>query len=194
MNANADSVPPQDRRGRLTADRVQWIPAGQSAKVAGFILPSGLLYVGTDLRNWRGEVEQDPSLINPKLSVGARQPDSNGPNTKFPSYTTMTPAQRAAYLEWLAGGRCDSFVHSSYVWLFFRGLERRVRWDLKDHPEHPELGLICAELSQLLACYPFLGGYADDLLDLLKGRGDYGPTLESHSAQIEAHALRLISS
>ena len=50
----------------------------------------------------------------------------------FPNYESITPNQRATYLDWLAGGRRDetpNLIPTGYLFLFFYGIERRVFWD-----------------------------------------------------------------
>ncbi|MDT8445812.1 MAG: TerB N-terminal domain-containing protein [bacterium] len=50
----------------------------------------------------------------------------------WPQYGEMSPAQRACYLEWLAGGRQDASIDIGYVFVYFYGLERRLLVDGKD--------------------------------------------------------------
>jgi hypothetical protein len=100
-------------RSRSTAAR--WIPPGEPAEIAGFSLPQGMLYVGSGLRaikEWAGDVE--PALLDPRLPVGKHNPDFEGRQMSYwPSYSTIPPASRAAYLRWLAGGRTPRALRAS---------------------------------------------------------------------------------
>jgi uncharacterized tellurite resistance protein B-like protein len=65
----------------------------------------------------------------------------------WPCYHDATSRQRAAYLDWIYGGRRDPKVELGYVFIFFYGLERRILVDEKDHE------LIAEELLRLLPIY-----------------------------------------
>lgn len=130
-----------------------------------------MLYVGSNLLAPTGVV--DPALIDPALRVAQRRPDHAGDEMDYwPSYSEIPAPCRAAYLQWLAGGRRDPDAYIGYVFLFFYGLERLV---LVDAPEHPALGAHVAavtdEVRRLLSIY---GGnysfrsYAEDFLNLIE--------------------------
>lgn len=135
----------------------QWIPPGQPTRVAGYVIPDGLIYVGHHLRSAIGAIE--PSLINPALPLVQPAADPGGPDphpvelAPAPSYHLIPPASRAAYLAWLAGGR-RADVPIGYVSLFFAGLERRVLVDLADDAGvRQELPMIAAEVRRLRAAF-----------------------------------------
>ncbi|MFM7427646.1 MAG: TerB N-terminal domain-containing protein, partial [Elainella sp.] len=126
---------------------------------SGYEIP-GLTYVGEGLSALRYGIE--PSLIRPMLPVSRRSANYTKPTAAYnPSYTQMRGGERAAYLAWLAGGRCDPKAHSSYVWLFFYGLERRVLHDLmpqltqsqSDPEAKAELQQIIVEVQRLKTLY-----------------------------------------
>jgi hypothetical protein len=169
-----------------------WVAPGQSVRVAGHDIPGGLIYVGQQLRSAVGTIE--PALINPALPVGQQQPDQLacdlGPAL---SYHLISPAHRAAYLGWLAGGRDCADAPIGCVLLFFAGLERRVLVDLADDPAvtsdpvTSELHAIAAEVRRLQAVHAPAGHPFTDsarafleVLDLLAapaGRpGDAAPS------------------
>lgn len=146
----------------------QWVPAGQSVQVAGRTLPQGMFYVGTSLPTLHGD--NDPCLIDPSKPV-ARQGDFTRRQMDYwPSYSEVTPAARAAYLDWLAGGRRHPEADIGYVFLFFYGLERRAIIDAEKNPEaRDEWPVIGRELRELLAVYGERSGsfkrYAGELLN-----------------------------
>jgi uncharacterized tellurite resistance protein B-like protein len=113
-----------------------------------------LLYVGRDLPAVSG-YQTEPALIDPRLPVDRDNPNRAGANVPYwPSYSSLTPSDRAAYLEWLTGGRSQPDAYIGYVFLFFYGLERRVlaRPDsLKSATG--ELRTIAAEVDRLLTLY-----------------------------------------
>ncbi|MDN3351455.1 TerB N-terminal domain-containing protein [Actinomadura sp. DC4] len=152
-----------------------WTLARHPVTVAGLRFPGDMLYVGRGLAAASGTTPE-PALIDPWLPVDWRAPDWHGEATGYwPSYATMSPAGRAAYLYWLSTGRRHPDVHIGYVFLFFYGLERRVLLELPHHPaaQRIELPAIRAEVDELLRIHGdtgSFGGYARrfrDALDLI---------------------------
>ncbi len=68
----------------------------------------------------------------------------------WPNYTDIGPQARAAYLDWLAGGRTNLKIDAGFVLLFFYGLERRF---FLDKPSVDERREIVAETERLLGLY-----------------------------------------
>lgn len=154
-----------------------WIPPGESVKVSGVTLPGGMVYVGSRLDAPNGR--SDPCLINGLLPV-ARVGDCHVHEMGYwPSYADASPKARRAYLDWLAGGRCDPECDIGYVFLFFYGLERRVILDSRVVPaaKH-DWPAIVVELRRLLAIYGDESGsfshYAGELLSWLELDGTPG--------------------
>ena len=153
----------------------QWVPQGQSARVAGYEIPGGFIYVGQQLASAVGTIE--PALINPALPVGTSEPRWSGHELEpAPSYHLISPGSRAAYLAWLAGGRARSDVPIGFVSLFFSGLERRVLVDgAADPAVQRELPAIAAEVRRLKAASVPAGSHFSsrataflDVLELLR--------------------------
>ncbi len=148
-----------------------WVSPGQSARVAGYDIPGGYIYIGQDLPSAIGTIE--PALINPALPLGSHEPDRSGHVLDpAPSYHLISPDSRAAYLAWLAGGRDCADVPVGFVSLFFSGLERRVLVDAADDPAvRRELPAIAAEVRRLRAAHFPAGNsfnsYASAFLDVL---------------------------
>lgn len=149
-----------------------WVSPGESARVAGYDIPGGLLYVGQDLLSAIGSIE--PALINPALPVGHHEPGRSGHDLDpAPSYHLISPDSRAAYLAWLADGRSRADVPAGFVSLFFSGLERRVLVDAADDPAvRRELPAIAAEVRRLQAIHILAGSWftscAKAFLDVLE--------------------------
>jgi hypothetical protein len=155
------------------AGRVGWTIVRHPVSVAGVTLPGEMLYVGRGLVAASGGFPE-PSLIDPRLPVDWRLPDWRGETMPYwPSYSTLHPAARAAYLRWLATGRRHPGVPIGYVFLFFYGLERRVLLDLPHLPDAQpiELTAIRAEVEELLRVYGenrSFAGYAQEFRDVLE--------------------------
>lgn len=114
----------------------------------------------------------EPALINPKLPVDRSRPDREGQGMNYwPSYSDISSPCRAAFLEWLAGGRVDQRAYIGYVFLFFYGLERRAIADAKHSDSaKQELPLIREEAQRLLGLYSHnrsFKSYATRFVDLL---------------------------
>ncbi|WP_342375177.1 TerB N-terminal domain-containing protein [Myxococcus stipitatus] len=153
--------------------KTEWVPPGQSVTVAGYTLKDGMVYVGGRLRavNAPGT---EPALINPRLEVASR-PNRDGHGMKYwPSYSDISPASRAGYLEWLASGRRSPTAYIGYVFLFFYGLERRALIELGTDPAAlTEARLIEDEVQRLLETHAENGSfrsYASAFLDVLRVR------------------------
>jgi uncharacterized tellurite resistance protein B-like protein len=148
-----------------------WQPDGVRVQVAGLAISGGMLYVGTHLPGEDGD-KPDPALIDPRLPVDLREPDLRGDSMGYwPSYSSITPAARAAYLHWLAAGRSDPGACIGYVFLYFYGLERRLLVDSERSPVAlAERASLVAEVRRLLSIYGgnhSFHGYAQHLLDAM---------------------------
>lgn len=148
-----------------------WISESGNANVRGSSL-GGLLYVGRGLASVGGG-DIEPALINPALSVTSSRLDLSVRRTDYwPSYSHVTDEARAAYLQWLAGGRKDPRADIGLVFLYFYGLERRALADSERDPSaRRDLPAIKAEVERLLALYDnrSFQMYGRALLDLLDG-------------------------
>jgi uncharacterized tellurite resistance protein B-like protein len=130
-----------------------------------------MVYMGRGLRAATGSPE--PALLDPALQVDRRDPDWAGQGLDYwPSYDSIPPASRAAYLTWLAGGRSHPSVPIGYVFLFFYGLERLALVDAAQHPAlRAEIPAVKAEVRRLLGLYGShrsFDSYAGQFLDLLE--------------------------
>jgi uncharacterized tellurite resistance protein B-like protein len=183
------------------AGRVGWTIARHPVSVAGVTLSGEMLYVGRGLVAALGEFPE-PSLVDPWLPVDWRSPDWRGETVPYwPSYSTLNPAARAAYLRWLATGRRHPGVPIGYVFLFFYGLERRVLFELPHLPDAQpiELPAIRAEVDELLRIYggnrsfaAYAQGFRDvlDMVSLLRKDVCAGPPPAGHRGSPSA-LLRL---
>jgi uncharacterized tellurite resistance protein B-like protein len=149
-----------------------WLPPGHETTIAGYSIPDGMLYVGRALPSITG-YRVEPALIDPSLPVNRSSPNRAGEGmTYWPSYNSISPESRAAYLEWLAAGRRDPGSYIGYVFLYFYGLERRALFEAaRTDAAKQDLPAIRIEVEQLLQVYngnASFRGYAAQLLDVLK--------------------------
>lgn len=131
-----------------------WRSPGEAVELAGATINEGLLYVGSGLPALNG-YGAEPALIDPKLKVDTKRVDWAGAGLDYwPSYSTIPPGSRAAYLAWLARGRPLESIPLGYVFLFFYGLERRVLLDARHLPAAlGEVPQIRREVVRLLSAF-----------------------------------------
>jgi uncharacterized tellurite resistance protein B-like protein len=140
--------------------------------VAGYDV-GGMLYVGSGLTSLSYRQDsREPSLLDPRLTVGRGVPDREGRLLGYwPSYSMLLPECRQAYLEWLAGGRGPGAA-IGYVFLFFYGIERRVLVDsAKSERARAETDGLLAEVERLLDLYGSsrsFQGYAGNLVSFAR--------------------------
>lgn len=153
--------PASNRRSQVTrkkprslSRKATWIPAGKPVTVKGRTLHDGMVYVGTRLEGVSPYVSVEPALVNPQLQVNNRSPDTTGRDMNYwPSYSDLTPASRAAYLDWLAAGR-PAGAYIGYVFLFFYGIERRLLHDLNLAARSTEeIESLILEVERLVSLY-----------------------------------------
>lgn len=151
-----------------------WVPEGQEIRLHDFIIPGGMIYVGQGLRALEEQRRGEPALIQPSLSV--RVEDTKVWSKEldewrlFLTYERLSERDRAFYLQWLAGGRCDPSAPIACVFLFFFGLERRLLFDTRTSERaQKEIPALIAEIERLLGIYgeePQFSRYARELLAL----------------------------
>jgi tellurite resistance protein len=157
-----------------------WLPAGKSVTVRGYTIPSGLLYVGyLDLNKSASE----PSVIDPTLPVAGPTSCHERLMSYWPSYSSISPEARAAYLNWLATGKSDPQADVGYVFLYFYGLEKRLfTLPSFDFKITPEVETIRKEIERLAGIYgdrSTFGGYSGSLLDYIEAKNITIPSLET---------------
>lgn len=143
------------QRGQARGPR-RWIPAGTSCEIAGRLIPHGMLYV---IDGTRDQEPFNPATIIVNLDVGnARAAADLG---YWPCYYFLTPDQRAAYLDWLAGGRTAADTDLGHVFLLLYGFEWRALVEGESRSE------ISREIVKLYTIYGRHGAFHDYALNLL---------------------------
>lgn len=123
--------------------KLQWVPSGTWVEVAGRKIP-GMVYTS----KYALGMGSEPSAICTTASVD-RRPSYLEDLSYYPSYSSLTPAQRGFYLDWLARGRRDANpedLPTGYLFLFFYGVERRI---LVDGDYDPTLWFEVLELLKI---------------------------------------------
>ena len=151
----------------------RWVPEGARVAVQGRSIVGGLFYLGGVLPPvvpfGDGSDEVEPALVDPELPVDPARSDRKGADlAEEPRYGELAPAERTAYLDWLASGRADPRTAAGYAWLFLYGLERRLLHDGERSPlEAGELAALSNALEGLLATYGSDAELAEQVAELL---------------------------
>ncbi|MCW5892810.1 MAG: TerB N-terminal domain-containing protein [bacterium] len=160
-------------RRPTSAANARWVQPGETVEIAERRITAGMLWIGTGLAavNTHGH---EPALIDPSLPVDESAADVSGDGMPYsPSYAGIDPQCRAAYLAWLANGRCSSEFDVGYVFLFYYGLERRLlHEDRAEVVGTDEVAAIREEIERLLTLYPrgSFPSYAQGLLNYIDAR------------------------
>ncbi|MCD1126292.1 TerB N-terminal domain-containing protein [Jinshanibacter sp. LJY008] len=115
----------------------RWVKPGEIITIQDTVISHGNFYFGGQLKIYSsGEYGHhyndgtDASLVNDALPIQHiskhYQDESLG---YWPSFSTLSPRCRGAYLDWLASDRSDSSCPVGYVFIYFYGLERRILVD-----------------------------------------------------------------
>lgn len=153
---------PSAREGTPAIGRqARWIPPVEAVAIKGLTIGSGMIYMGETLGGNRWANEN--CLIDPTLPVARAGAGSTHGMTYWSRYDAISPANRRAYLEWLASDRCDPSAEIGLVFLFFYGLEFRFFKEgvLSDGTK------LAAEVERLLGLYGSqhsFRGYAERFL------------------------------
>ncbi|WP_141057179.1 TerB N-terminal domain-containing protein [Stenotrophomonas rhizophila] len=149
-------------------DKTRWLGAQDEIEIAGIVIRGGLFYTGPRLAT-PGTRENEPSLVNGVLAVG-RYGDYRSTTRYWGGYADFEPAERHAYLKWLASDRTDPGCAIQYVRLFLFGLERRILLDSVNDPDSkqdwPAIKAMLRRLSSAYAAVlPNVHGHVNSLLD-----------------------------
>jgi tellurite resistance protein len=186
--ADIIAVQPVADLSRYRADGdAAWIPFGRAAAV-GRRKIAGPAYVGSRLPTSNSSSDHDNCLIDPSLPVG-RSADIAGQQMSYwPSYGSMSPDSRLAFLNWMASPRNAPDTYIGYVFVYFYALERRAILERSEE----DRAVIEGELVRLLEIY---GGnrsfhrYGTELLSAIQllelgGDRDAAPVYEATGGDI----------
>ena len=159
-----------------------WIDPGRPVQFGNKTVTSGMFYLGKAVPLPGGGLT-DQYVINPHLHSKAAHADVSGQSMPYwPSYASINPAARMAFLEWMAEGRVGTEYGIGYVFLFFYGLEHRLF--VEGAPDAAQV--VIPEVERLLSIYGAnnsFRGYANNFL--LYGRIACGIPLSSPQLSAE---------
>ncbi len=134
----------------------RWVQPGEVIKVSNYSIRRGFFYVGGQLKSLAPfDLNEDLSLLDPTLEVGADDPDyANIKPEYWFGYGGFSPGDRAEFLAWLASDRSDPKTFIEYVFLYLCGIERRLLIDDKEGMvSDDERKALMQELSRLKSIY-----------------------------------------
>ncbi|QDH13253.1 hypothetical protein E3E12_02475 [Formicincola oecophyllae] len=171
-----------------------WFGAGEEVSIAGRHLAGGMVHIAHTVS---ASTPHAAAVINTALPIAppaqTQKPEGTPPPPVgyWPDWRQLTPYQRGAWLDWLAGGRSDPKADIGHVFLFFCGLERRL---LLGTPSLAECQALCAEVRRLQALYGSHGAfmrYANALLGVVAySRGPQAVLGPSSSLPLESALAR----
>ena len=151
------AVPPADivtvhpvtdvSRFRADGDAV-WIPFGKATAV-GRRKIAGPAYVGSRLPAPNSSSDHDNCLIDPSLPTGGSADTAGQQMNYWPSYGSMSPGSRLAFLNWMASPRDAPETYIGYVFVYFYALERRAILERSEE----DRAVIEREMVRLLEIY-----------------------------------------
>lgn len=154
---------PAVRASPAPRQSAHWIPANTAAMVGSHNIRGGMIYVGDYLPRQGSSTDPENCLINSRLTVATHNDPLGQTMGYWPSYSSISPAARKSYLDWLAGSRSDPDAYIGYVFLYFYGLERRLM--LEESPTDAD-GVV-AEVRRLLQVYGGNGSFKRYVGELL---------------------------
>lgn len=124
---------------KTTGSLARWVLPGEVNTVGGVKITDGHFYFGQRMKSagqsMSGYYDDDSeaSLIDDTLKISPKpylyEDNSLG---YWPSYSSLSPDARGAYLSWLASDRHDAACPVGYVFIYLYGLERRALVDSRD--------------------------------------------------------------
>ncbi len=141
------------------SQNIEWRGKGTAISVGDYVIQDPLTYFSDDGRVSGNRVSQfdqsgrEASCLYRHLAIGRPVLQEKGALGYWPSYASISPDQRANYLQWMALGKKDDLNDIGYAFLYFYGLERRLLVDNQD------FDLIIPEVARLLSRYTFSGSF-----------------------------------
>lgn len=124
---------------KTTGTLARWVLPGEVITVGGVKITDGNFYFGQRMKpagqSMSGYYDDgsEASLIDGTLKIYPKpylyEDNSLG---YWPSYSSLSPDARGAYLNWLASDRHDAACPVGYVFIYLYGLERKALVDSRD--------------------------------------------------------------
>ncbi|MNG49855.1 Tellurite resistance protein TerB [compost metagenome] len=124
---------------KTTGALARWVQPSEQISAGGVAITGGHVYFGQRMKS-AGQTlsgyyddESEASLIDDTLKIRSKsylyEDSSLG---YWPSYSSLSPDARGAYLSWLASDRRDASCPVGYVFIYLYGLERKALVDSRD--------------------------------------------------------------
>ncbi len=104
-----------------------WRGGDEAVDIGAFTIPNPMLYTSEGCA-----AEAEASCIDTTLEIGTPDFDGAPAVGHWSSYASLSPVQRANYLQWLASERSLPLRDINYAFLYFYGLERHALIDRGD--------------------------------------------------------------
>ncbi|UIN00400.1 TerB N-terminal domain-containing protein [Yersinia ruckeri] len=124
---------------KTTGALARWVLPAEVITVGGIEITGGHFYFGQRMKPAGQNLSDyyddgsEASLIDDTLKIYPKpyiyEDSSLG---YWPSFSSLSPVARGAYLSWLASDRCDASCPVGYVFIYLYGLERRALVDSLD--------------------------------------------------------------
>lgn len=178
---------------KTLSSEARWIREDELITVGGHQLKGGMFYFSE--KSDRSSAHE-PSLIDDRLPIQKSHVDVAEKLTGYwPSYSTISPAARNGYLQWLSNGRRAPEVDIGYVFIFFYGLERRsIVEAASDESAQADLPAIVTEVKRLRALYgdnSSFRNHASNLLNHLQALDSEPQMYLNAPPRVEPNVLEL---
>lgn len=113
----------------------RWIKSGENIQLKGYNTDKGFFYFGGQLEAYKinsyyNTYETEASLVDECLLFEKKDKFYIDASLGYwPTYISLSPQAKGAYLDWLFGDRSDPETPIGYVFIYFYGLERRALID-----------------------------------------------------------------
>jgi len=107
----------------------KWIKSGESIIIKGKTFSNGNFYFGGKLDSLDGHATE-ASLVDDTLMIENKPSSFEDESLGYwPTFISLTPKGRGAFLSWLSSNKSDPETPLGYVFIYFYGLERRITVD-----------------------------------------------------------------
>lgn len=124
---------------KATGAQARWVLPSEAISVGGVDITGGYVFFGQRMKptgeSLSGSYDDgsEASLIDDTLMIRPKPYHYEDSSLGYwPSYSSLSPDARGAYLSWLASDRRDASCPVGYVFLYLYGLERRALVDSRD--------------------------------------------------------------
>ncbi|MBD2801880.1 TerB N-terminal domain-containing protein [Xenorhabdus sp. M] len=166
------------KTSKKTGTVARWVQMGERIAVGGVEIFGGHFYFGQRMKpagnNLNGYYDEgsEASLVDDtceiKLTSYLYEDGSLG---YWPSFSSLSPEARGAYVSWLASDRCDSACPIGYVFIYLYGLERKALVDSRaENFSDDEFHNLFNEISRLRSVFSenrSFRGYSTQLLEAM---------------------------